>query len=123
MLCVLRLNWLGHQHSINIPSSLDLQVGKVGTGRGRKRKSGEQASTKDLQLAGILHIMFLLANDEVNRLCNMGFFDRHHLRLYTTNLWIRLACHEVCMDLHDSLHTSPASAHASDRYTMELWQR
>ncbi|DBA75127.1 hypothetical protein WJX77_008338 [Trebouxia sp. C0004] len=40
------------------------QVGKVGTGRGRKRKSGEQASTKDLQLAGILHIMFLLANDE-----------------------------------------------------------
>ena len=33
--------------------------------RGRKRKSGEQASTKDLELAGILHIMFLLANDEV----------------------------------------------------------
>lgn len=43
-----------------------LQVGKAGTGRGRKRKSGEQASTKDLQLAGILHIMFLLANDEVS---------------------------------------------------------
>ena len=47
-------------------SAVCLQVGKAGTGRGRKRKSGEQASTKDLQLAGILHIMFLLANDEVS---------------------------------------------------------
>ena len=41
-----------------------LQVGKAGAGQGRKRKSGEQASSQDLQLAGILHIMFLLANDE-----------------------------------------------------------
>ena len=55
----------------------DLQVGKVGTGRSRKRKSGEQASIKDLQLAGILHIMFLLANDEVTCLCNTGSFHRH----------------------------------------------
>lgn len=43
-----------------------VQVGKAAVAvRGRKRKIGEQASSKDLQLAGILHIMFLLANDEV----------------------------------------------------------
>ncbi|KAL3143333.1 hypothetical protein ABBQ38_002169 [Trebouxia sp. C0009 RCD-2024] len=40
------------------------QVGKAAAAGGRKRKSGDQASSKHLQLAGILHIMFLLANDE-----------------------------------------------------------
>ena len=70
---------LDQHYLTNNTSPPDLQVGKVGTGRGRKRKSGEQASTKDLQLAGILHIMFLLANDEVTCLCNMGSFDRHRL--------------------------------------------
>ena len=44
-----------------------MQVGKAAAvvSKGRKRKSTEQASSKDLQMAGILHIMFLLANDEV----------------------------------------------------------
>lgn len=44
-----------------------MQVGKAAAAGGRKRKSGDQASSKQLQLAGILHIMFLLANDEVGR--------------------------------------------------------
>jgi hypothetical protein len=82
-----------HQHVINFTSPLDLQVGKVGTGRGRKRKSGEQASTKDLQLAGILHIMFLLANDEVNTYAT--WVPVKYLRLYTTHFRTKLACHEV----------------------------
>ena len=100
-----------------------MQVGKVGTGRGRKRKSGEQASTKDLQLAGILHIMFLLANDEVTRLCNMGSCEIFHRypKLYTTHVWTKLACHEVCMDLYGFCDTSPASTHAPDGYKMTLW--
>ena len=44
-----------------------MQVGKAAAvvSKGRKRKSAEPAGSKDLQLAGILHIMFLLANDEV----------------------------------------------------------
>ena len=37
----------------------------MATGKGRKRKTGDEASQQELQLAGLLHIMFLLANDEV----------------------------------------------------------
>ena len=53
-------------------SGVFVQVGKAAAAvsRGRKRKSAEQASSKDLQLAGILHIMFLLANDEVGHALN-----------------------------------------------------
>lgn len=42
------------------------QAGKTGPGQGRKGKGkdGEQVSPKELQLAGLLHVMFLLANDE-----------------------------------------------------------